>query len=219
VKEYLSETHTPPAIKHHICKGFFSWLEMGRYQQPIPYYGKTDSLELAATLQKQEAIEWNHFARGQMNIEWGYYINNHIANRTQYKITAEQWGAKIFQINWKYILQLRQQRNGEVHGTSPEQTEQFRQRSMIKEIQYIQSGLKHIPFEIYSLISLPVDELKQLSIHALEAYLCGAKIVARSCRHKSNQNQRTIHQILAQLPPQFHNDTDDQNELDSGKTP
>jgi hypothetical protein len=69
---------------------------MGRYQQPIPYNGKTDSSALAATLRKQEAIGWHHFARGRMNIEWGYYINNHIANRTKEKITAEQWGAKIF---------------------------------------------------------------------------------------------------------------------------
>jgi hypothetical protein len=128
-------------------------------------------------------------------------------------------GSENIQINWKYILQLWQQRNGEVHGTSPEQTEQSRQRSMIEEIQYIQSGLQHIPFDIYSLISLPVDELKQLSIHALKSFLCGSKIVARSCRHKSNQNQPTIHQILAQLPPQFHNDTNYQNKLDSGETP
>jgi hypothetical protein len=91
-----------------------------------------------------------HFARGRMTIECGHRINHHIVNQKKHKITAEQWGSKIISINWKYILQPLQQRNNELHGTSPEQTKAFRQRSMIEEIQYIQSGVYKIYHLAYS---------------------------------------------------------------------
>jgi hypothetical protein len=136
---------------------------------------------LKPTVTIQEKIRWNHFARGRMAIEWGHRINRHISTQSTHKMNAEQWGTKILQINWKYILKLWQTRNEETNGISPEQTEKSRELSLIEEFQYIQSGLQHIPFDILSLINHLVDDLKKLSVQALEAYLYGAKPVARLC--------------------------------------
>jgi hypothetical protein len=161
---------------------------------------------LETTLRTQNNIGWEHFLRGRMTIEWGHQINQHISTQPQHNITAEQWGAKLIAINWKYILKLWQQRNEEIHGTSIEQTEQSRQRLMIEEIQYIKSGLQNIPFDIANLINLSIEELRKLPIQALKAYLYGAKLVAWSIRRKTKQSQPSLHQILAQIPPMFHND-------------
>jgi hypothetical protein len=77
---------------------------------------------------------------------------------------------------------------------------------MIEEIQYIQNGLQNLQFDILQLINLPLEELRKMRIQELEAYLYGAKLIARSCNHKSHQDQPTIQQLLAQLPSQFqHN--------------
>jgi hypothetical protein len=36
IDEYLSKSHTPHIVRQYLCKGFFSWLEHGRYiPQPI----------------------------------------------------------------------------------------------------------------------------------------------------------------------------------------
>jgi hypothetical protein len=88
---------------------------------------------------------------------------------------------------------------------------------MIEEIQYIQSGLQHIPFDILNLTNHPFEELQKLSTQALEAYLYGAKIIARKYHNKIQNNQPTITQILAHLPPQFHSDLIDKSELDPGE--
>jgi hypothetical protein len=216
--DYLSKSHTPKWVKHHISQGLFLWLETGRYCVPIPPTSEQDRL-LQNTVTTQNSIGWQHFVRGRMTIEWCHHINIHLANQTKHKITAEQWGSSILTINWKYILQLWDQRNSELHGTSPEITEVSRRKSMIEEIQYIQSGLLNVSFNIVSLINQPTEELKKLSIQALEAYLYGAKIVAKSCRNKSHQNQPTLEQIIAQIPPQFHNYLSDDKEQEQGYAP
>jgi hypothetical protein len=124
--KYLSETHTPPAIRYHICNGLFSWIEAGRYhlpQMPPPTMDKS----LETTLRTQNNIGWEHFMRGHMTIKWGHLISQHISTQPQHKIAAKKWGAKPIAINWKYILQLWQQRSEELHGISTEQTEQSHQ--------------------------------------------------------------------------------------------
>jgi hypothetical protein len=57
---------------------------------------------------------------------------------------------------------------------------------VINDILYIEGGIQHIPFDILSLINHSVEDLKQLSIQAIEAYVYGAKLP-------------TLPQILAQL--------------------
>jgi hypothetical protein len=173
---------------------------------------------LETTLRTQNNIGWEHFMRGHMTIKWGHLISQHISTQPQHKIAAKKWGAKPIAINWKYILQLWQQRSEELHGISTEQTEQSHQWSMIEEIQYIESGLQNIPFDIANLINLSIEEVRKLPIQALKAYLYGAKLVARSMRSKTSQSQPSLHQILAQMPPMFHKDPTDKRELDPGKT-
>jgi hypothetical protein len=117
LQEYLSKSHTPTNLKYYFCHGLFSWIEMGRFQPHSPppiHYDRS----LHKAVSTQELIGWQHLARGRMTIEWGHSINQHLANQDKYKINAEQWGAKILSINWKYILQIWQQRNTEVHGTT-----------------------------------------------------------------------------------------------------
>jgi hypothetical protein len=215
LQEYLSQPHTPPIIKHHLCHGLFSWLETGRYQ-PISIAPETTDKSHLYALRQQNKIGWQHFARGWMTIEWGYQLNWH-SKQAIHKINAEQWGASILVINWKYILKIWNQRNDEVHGTSPEQTERFRQKSMIEEIQYIQSGRHNILFDIRNLINHSLEDLKKLSIKSLEAYLYGAKQCHLIMSNKSNQFQPTLHQILTQMPPQFHMDPIAKSKLDPGE--
>jgi hypothetical protein len=46
IEEYLPKPNTPPAVKHYMCQGFFTWLENGRYSsQPIENQDKANSGE------------------------------------------------------------------------------------------------------------------------------------------------------------------------------
>jgi hypothetical protein len=62
-----------------------------------------------------------------------------------------------------------------------------------------------------------IDEIQY--IQALEAYLYGANRIARSCHNKSYQILPTLQQLLAQMPPQFHSDPNDNSKQDPGESP
>jgi hypothetical protein len=61
-----------------------------------------------------------------MIIAWGTLINQHIAKQKKYTFNAEQWGTKLMNINWKYILKLWDIRNKEIKGETPTQVESIR---------------------------------------------------------------------------------------------
>jgi hypothetical protein len=68
VTRYLSENHTPKAIKDAICHGFYTWLESGRNTQDIPELPLRQA-EVMKVYETQSTLGWNHFARGRMVIE------------------------------------------------------------------------------------------------------------------------------------------------------
>jgi hypothetical protein len=102
-----------------MCHGFYSWLEMGRITQDTPILPQRNT-EVMKVYEIQSNLGWQHFVRGKVVIEWGNLINDHIATQRRYLFNAEHWGTKLLSINWKYILELWELRNKEVHGDTSE---------------------------------------------------------------------------------------------------
>jgi hypothetical protein len=186
--KYLSETHTPKAIRDALCHGFFNWLESGRNTQDIPPLPTRDKDVLTA-YDHQTTLGWQHFARGRMTIEWGNIINQHLETKPQHSFNAEHWGAKLVAIHWKHILELWSVRNSEVHGDTLEQTEQVHRTTMIDEIVEIQNAHQHLPASALELISRDKAALQEMSTSSITSYLYGAKMLDESVKkHQNDQD-------------------------------
>jgi hypothetical protein len=148
IEEYLSKSHTPPAVKQYMCQGFFAWLENGRYiNQPILNQDKA----VEKVIKIQENIGWPHFVRARIAIEWGHIVNDHITKHSTQKISAEQWCAKLLAINWKHILSMWHLRNQETMGANPEEAAIIQKQNLIDEVIYLRE--KHVsPHGSYILI-------------------------------------------------------------------
>jgi hypothetical protein len=101
--EYLLKPHTPAEVKYSICNGFFNWLEKGRNHEFGQPRRPTDP-NITSVAGIQQSIGWDHVVRGRMAIKWGNIINYNIATKPTIKQNAEDWGAKLLKISWKYIL-------------------------------------------------------------------------------------------------------------------
>jgi hypothetical protein len=205
---FLSEQHTPPPIRYAICHGFFSWLESGRNTQdipPLPYR----NVEVMKVYDNQMDIGWQHFARGRMVIEWGTMINDHLATQCQYNFNAEHWGSKLLSINWKYILELWELRNKELHGEAPEKAVSIRRQQMIDEILHIQNTHTHLSLSDRELINRDIILLQAMTTSSLTAYLYGARTVVETARqHPRVTGQQRIQKFFQ---PRQHKGNDQRN--------
>jgi ribonuclease HI len=193
---YLSESHTPPAIRDALCHGFFNWLESGRNTLGIPSL-PTRSPEVMTAYQSQEHIGWHHFTRGRVIIEWGNLINKHVAKQKKYTFNAEQWGTRLISIHWKYILKIWEVRNNEVNGETLVQSNIIRRQNMIEEIIHIQSTHTDLPVTVRQLIARNTTSLRSMSTSSISAYLYGAKLVAEAARkYGRNLDQQTLDKFI-----------------------
>ena len=78
-----------------------------------------------AAITAQQNIGWEHFMRGRITMQWGDLINHHLKDSKiqPEEMDAEQWGTKLININFKYVLELWDLRNEEVFGKTPKQIE------------------------------------------------------------------------------------------------
>jgi hypothetical protein len=136
---------------------------------------------------QQTTLGWNHFVRGRMNIEWGDITNNHLATKPNHSFNAEHWGAKLIAIHWKHMLELWSIRNQEVHGETPEQTEEINRTTMIAEIIDIQQSHQHLPISSRELISRDKTSLQDMPTPSLSLYLYGAIMLAESAKKHPNK--------------------------------
>jgi hypothetical protein len=60
---FLSESHTPAAIRDAICYGFYNWLESGRNTPGIPSL-PTRKTAVMRAYNEQANIGWQHFVQG-----------------------------------------------------------------------------------------------------------------------------------------------------------
>jgi hypothetical protein len=98
-------------------------------------------------------------------------INNHLSTQRQYTFNAKQWGSKVLSINWKYILELWELRNKDVHGDTPEKAETIKQTHIIDEIIHIQGSHSHLLVSARALISRDRISLRAITTLAISAYL------------------------------------------------
>jgi hypothetical protein len=113
----------------------------------------TRKQEVMQIYNEQANIGWQHFAQGRIIIEWGNFINKHLATQKKYTFNAEQWGTKLLSINWKYILQLWDVQNLEVHGETSKKSKVIKRQNKIDEVLHIQSTHKDLPLIARQLIS------------------------------------------------------------------
>jgi hypothetical protein len=59
----------------------------------------------------QNRIGWRQFIRGRIAIQWGNVISTHLDQAGIKSITAERWGATLFEINWRFVLSMWAHRN------------------------------------------------------------------------------------------------------------
>jgi hypothetical protein len=135
-----------------------------------------------------------------MTIEWANIINQHLATKPKHSFNAEHWGAKLVAIHWKHILELWLVRNSEVHGDTPEQTEQFHRTTMIDKIVERQNAHQHLPASAWELISRDKAALQEMSTSSITSYLYGAKMLAESV--KKHQNEQDTVPISNFFQPQ-----------------
>jgi hypothetical protein len=102
--------------------------------------------------QCQDAIGWRHFIRGRIPIQWGQVINDHRVLYNHHMLTAEQWGAKLLNINWQHILEIWNIRNLTQHGADKQEAEQKQRMKMLQELKFIQSQNTDISKNLTSLI-------------------------------------------------------------------
>jgi hypothetical protein len=135
--------------------------------------------------------------RGRMIIAWGTLINQHIAKQKKYTFNAEQWGTKLMNINWKYILKLWGIRNKEIKGETPTQVESIRRQEMLAEITDISQAHLHLPLFARNLISRDIVSLRDMSTTSIASYLYGARTVAEAERkHGKDLDQRTLKKFI-----------------------
>jgi hypothetical protein len=158
----------------------------------------------------QTEIGWQHFIRGRMLIEWGNMINDHLSTQRRYNFNAEHWGSKVLAINWKFILELWDLRNKEVHGDTPETAAFIRRQNMINEIKHIQETNTHLPASAKALINRDVISLRAMTTSSIAGYLYGAKELVEEYRQHSNveTGQQRIQQFFQ---PRQHKATDQSN--------
>lgn len=183
---FLSESHTPKAIRDALCHGFYTWLESGRDTTDIPPPPRNNS-EVMRIYEAQTNIGWHHFPRGRLTIEWGSLINQHLATQPQHQFNAEHWGNTLLSINWKHILLMWNLRNSEVNGETPEKAENIRRQKMIDEILDIQSSLRDVSIEDSELINRDAMSLRTMTTTSLSTYLYGAGMLAESYRRRTAQ--------------------------------
>lgn len=174
VKVFLSQYHTPTSIKDVIYNKLHSWLEPSIDTTDYDKYP-----ELQKAIQHQEDIGWRHFIRGRLTIEWGNIINSHIETNNIKQYNAEKWGAKLLEINWKYVLKIWRQRCEDLHGATKSEIDQLKKEKLLQEIAYIQSSNQELLTKRSEWIHEDIEELSKLDNTALEAWIYGAKIMTK----------------------------------------
>jgi Reverse transcriptase (RNA-dependent DNA polymerase) len=217
ITTYLDKSHTPVEVKYHLSHGMFHWLENGRYSSPAPTSPPQNSL-LARTITTQDNIGWQHFIRGRASMEWGTLINQHLGTQKRQKISAEQWCAQLFAINWKHILDMWSIRNQEIHGSTPAEAERIQRDNLIEEIIFIRDQHQDIPLSTRDLINKDRSELVTMSVRSLSTYLYSQKLIVKAHRrHNRNTSNNTITKYFTTIPPEPHLDPEDRSELDPGE--
>jgi hypothetical protein len=104
---YLSQSHTSAEVKHILMTNLKQWLEPSTIlDDNIATFLETCSTDLNQAYHQQQTIEWRHFIRGRLTIEWGKIISGHLINAKLHNITAEKWATDLIYINWKHILKI-----------------------------------------------------------------------------------------------------------------
>jgi ribonuclease HI len=187
ISHYLSQNHTPPAVKDIILQNLQQWLEPSNI---IDITSEINHPELHKAAFQQQRIGWRHFIRGRLSIAWGTTINHHFTNNKIPHITAENWAAGLLHINWRHILKIWRERCLEMHGNNPEEIEQKTKERYLIDIQHIQSINQNVSNSQHDWILDDIDELRLSSSKNLQTWLYGAKIISRNNQLNIKQQQR-----------------------------
>jgi hypothetical protein len=128
--------------------------------------------------------------------------------------------AKLLAINWKHILSIRTLRNQEINGQNPDEAAVIQRKNLITEIINLREPHPDIPHAT-QLINKDRQELEQLPVRVVAAYLHSVKIITRA--HRRYQKRRhwpTTQRITHYFHPartRNQREPTDRSKLDPGK--
>jgi hypothetical protein len=114
-------------VKDCIIKCVSKWLR----KEPMPSVHKMPLL-VRTLFREQSDIGWDHFIQGRMSMTWVELIIRQLETKNIKNQKAEQWGTDLIIIYWKNILNMWNQRNVEVLGSTEEEKQEQRKRILIK---------------------------------------------------------------------------------------
>jgi hypothetical protein len=217
INTYLSEPHTSAIIRNVIINNLSTWLEPNDISEPTEFL---DQNEISKVIKKQQAIGWSHFIRGRLSIDWGYLINIHLSSNKITDINAEQWGANLLRINWKFILKLWRERCEDLHGRTPAENECYQKKRILEEIQDIQSKNLNLAHTPHAWILDDLDTLQQFNSKVLQTWVYGAKLISK--RNQSNlkqqvRNNKEYEQLWYKTKPKPIDEPIEKGDLDPGE--
>jgi hypothetical protein len=204
MKHYLSSPHTHTDVKNAIMNELENWLNPG--SKTITF--RPISREIQQALETQQNIGWRNFVRGRISMEWGEIINTHIQIENITDETAEKWGTKLININWKYILQMWNLRNEDTIGKTLEEKTLKKKRKVLNELQHIIDTNPDMPSHNLDLLRIDEIEYERMQMNQVDNLLYGAKILERINIKQRKQHIKNNQKI---------NEGEDKSELDPGE--
>ena len=149
-----------------IRKELHAW----RHNLPLPNVDSLPTL-LQRAIQEQRAIGWKQFLEGLIGKTWSQYMDRFYRMR-QSKRKSTTWAARLISYNWKFVFQIWEFRNKQLHHT-----ERIRElEGMTTVIDAIKAewniGIGHLPASQFSHhFKLPLEQLLKKDHEYLKTWL------------------------------------------------
>jgi hypothetical protein len=199
LEEFLSESHTPDAVKISLISGIFSWMS----GNTAPTLAREASLELREAYSIQGKIGWGQFIRGRIAIQWSGLIAFHLTcqakatnpytkKKAMEKMTAERWGTRLISIVYDYVLRLWDRRNIDEHGaTSEEETSTKRRKLLLEAKSMRETGC--VAYQDCCWLFIPQKTLESYSNLSLSSWIRNARTLIRINRDQEKSAAVSIH--------------------------
>jgi hypothetical protein len=121
-------------------------------------------------------------------------------------------------LNGHHIIAMWHLQNQEIKGASPEEAATIQKNNLIEEIVFTREQFNDIPIETQQLINKDRNDIAQLPVRTVAAYLYSVKLIIKAHRKYRHRHRRqTVLQHFRPAPDTQHPLPADRSELDPGE--
>lgn len=154
---------------------------------------------LIEAIEEQNNIGWDHFIKGRLSKKWHRILPNTLQYKPSSKhlLKPEQWAKQMICINWKYVLELWNNRNLIVHR------EENNQQLSSKKMTYINHRIaewdhfQNSPEYDWIISSQPTTNNQEYYTTWMEQ--TKSLLQTMSNRRKRQKPQKTLYQFISQF--------------------